>query len=135
MLHRIRYIEAWGRGVPLILEKAPDAEFKEFGSLFIARFKREELEGASPENTTETSLKTGPKTGLETGSVTGSEMPEQHQQAILQYLANEPTATISRLAVVTGLSINGVKYHLKKLREADRLVRHGANKGGYWEVL
>lgn len=53
LLHRIRYIEAWGRGVPLILEKSPDAEFKEFGSLFIASFKREELEDTYSNNAKE----------------------------------------------------------------------------------
>lgn len=123
LLHRIRYIEAWGRGVPLILEEAPDAEFKEFGSLFIASFKREEFEGTTPKTTAKTTAKRG------------LEMPEQHQQTIIQHLVKIPDATIPQLIEVTGLSADGVRYHLKKLREAGKLVRHGANKGGYWEVI
>jgi len=35
----------------------------------------------------------------------------------------------------TGLSTNGVKYHLSQLKRAGKLRRHGPTKGGYWEVI
>ena len=130
LLHRIRYIEAWGRGVPLILEKSPDAEFKEFGGLFIASFERQNVDESIEVDTPRTTAKTTTKTT----AIADIEMPEQHQQAILQHLAKVPSATIAQLVEVTGLSVDGVRYHLRKLREAGKLVRHGANKGGYWEV-
>ncbi len=41
LLRRLHLVEAWGRGVPLILKNAPDVSFKELGSVFIASFKRE----------------------------------------------------------------------------------------------
>lgn len=127
LLHRIRYIEAWGRGVPLILENAPNVEFKEFGSLFIASFKREELEEEIEVVTAKTTAKTA--------ATVDKEAPEQHQQAILQHLTKAPSATVAQLVEITGLSVDGVRYHLRKLRESSKLVRHGANKGGYWEVI
>jgi ATP-dependent DNA helicase RecG len=34
-----------------------------------------------------------------------------------------------------GISENGVKYHLEKLKASGRIRRLGADKGGYWEVL
>jgi ATP-dependent DNA helicase RecG len=40
LLRRIHLVEAWGRGVPLILENAPSTSFDEIGGLFITRFNR-----------------------------------------------------------------------------------------------
>src|SRR3972149_2691628 len=38
MLHRVHFIEKWGRGIKLILSKEPDAEFSEVGTKFITTF-------------------------------------------------------------------------------------------------
>ena len=35
----------------------------------------------------------------------------------------------------TGLSTNGVKYHLNQLKRTGKLRRHGPTKGGHWEVI
>ncbi len=40
LFRRIEMVEAWGRGMPLILKYAPDAVFRETGSLFIVSFNR-----------------------------------------------------------------------------------------------
>lgn len=40
LLRRVHMVEAWGHGVPLILEKEPGVEFKEVAKLFITRFDR-----------------------------------------------------------------------------------------------
>ena len=34
----------------------------------------------------------------------------------------------------TGLSANGVKYHLNQLKQTGKLRRLGPTKGGRWEV-
>ncbi len=34
-----------------------------------------------------------------------------------------------------GLSDSGIKYHLGKMRAAERIRHIGATKAGYWEVL
>jgi len=34
-----------------------------------------------------------------------------------------------------GISENGVKYHLEKLKASGRIRRVGPDKGGHWEVL
>ena len=54
-------MEAWGRGVPLILENAPDASFLEIGGLFITRFARP----SAAEAAVEADARTGPNTGTE----------------------------------------------------------------------
>jgi len=40
LLRRVHLIEAWGRGMPLILKNAPSATFREVAGLFIASFQR-----------------------------------------------------------------------------------------------
>ncbi|MCK4762432.1 MAG: putative DNA binding domain-containing protein [Candidatus Aminicenantes bacterium] len=48
MLNRVHYIEKWGRGISLILEKEPGTVFKEVAGMFITVFKRKNYPGASP---------------------------------------------------------------------------------------
>lgn len=159
LLRRIQLVEAWGRGVPLILENAPDASFVEIASLFITRFMRPsaieaglvapdtnqestQTGGEANETTPKTGLKTSPKTGLETSSKTGlehqentKETPRKHQATLLQHLQQHPSASVPELMQVTGLSTNGVKYHLNQLKRTGKLLRHGPTKGGHWEVI
>jgi len=40
LLRRIHLIEAWGRGIPLILEKAPHVRFSQAAGIFITEFPR-----------------------------------------------------------------------------------------------
>ncbi len=40
LLRRIQLIEAWGRGIPLILEKSPDVRFTQVAGIFITEFPR-----------------------------------------------------------------------------------------------
>ena len=40
LLRRIQFIEAWGRGIPLILEKAPNVRFSQVSGIFITEFPR-----------------------------------------------------------------------------------------------
>ena len=153
LLRRIHLVEAWGRGVPLILENAPDASFIEIGGLFITRFVRPPVAEAAVEadartgpNTGTERPATGPKTGLktvpETSPKTGlersdkpKESPRKHQETLLRHLRQHPTASEPALMQATGLSTNGVKYHLSQLKRAGKLRRHGPTKGGYWEVI
>lgn len=56
-------------------------------------------------------------------------------QKILQILANNPKATRKELANLVGLTPDGVKWNLEKLKKEEKIRRIGPDKGGYWEVL
>ncbi len=57
------------------------------------------------------------------------------QEMILRLIKTNPAITRKGLAEKTGLTPDGVKYHLNKLRERG-VIRHvGATKKGYWEVM
>ncbi len=54
---------------------------------------------------------------------------------ILELLRDRPTITIVEMIAETGLSRNGVKWNIDKLKK-ERLVRRvGPAKGGHWEVM
>ena len=126
LLRRIHLVEAWGRGVPLILENAPATSFVEIGGLFITRFARPSALDASLEVSP-----TPPEVLLKTTQ----ELPKTTQEVLLQHLRSQPGITMVALARATGLSTDGVKYHLTQLKRTGKLRRHGPTKGGYWEVM
>lgn len=137
LLRRIHLVEAWGRGVPLILENAPSTSFDEIGGLFITRFNRPSALDAlqdAPAIRPETSLKTTQELPQATQETT-QELPRTTQEILLQHLRSQPGITTVELARVTGLSPDGVKYHLNQLKRTGKLRRHGPTKGGYWEVV
>jgi ATP-dependent DNA helicase RecG len=121
LLRRIHMVEAWGRGVPLILEKEPGVEFKEVAKLFISKFDRPSFKGTVGEEVI------GPKETLK--------KPQRNlKELIISTLIKQPSLSIKELAVECDMSVYSVQHHINKLKEAG-LIRHaGATKGGHWEV-
>lgn len=120
MFRRIHLVEAWGRGMPLILENAPDVGFSEVGSLFVARFARPQ-----------------PK------ATTTPETPRKHQENtkknarkdLLTFLQRQPGTSVRDLAEQLSLSPASVRHHLRRLQADHQIQRVGPDKGGYWQVL
>ena len=59
---------------------------------------------------------------------------ETTQEKILALLRTNPTTTRVVLAKSLGLTEDGVKYHLGKLKDAGKIRHHGPTKAGHWEV-
>jgi len=58
------------------------------------------------------------------------------QKAILEFIQNNPQASRRDIAEALGdITSDGVKYHLQKLQQAGVLIRVGADKGGYWQIV
>ena len=74
-------------------------------------------------------------TTLETTPETTETTPETSEDKIFWAIKMSPTITVSELANMTGLSIDGVKWNLRKLKSLGKLRRVGHTKGGHWEVL
>ena len=49
-------------------------------------------------------------------------------------IAENPDITRNELAERLGLSEDGAKYHIDKLRKGGFIKRVGGKKGGHWEV-
>ena len=58
----------------------------------------------------------------------------ENEEGILNLLDNNPRLSAVKIAEKLKLSSRQVERIIKSLREKGRLVRHGANRGGFWEV-
>ncbi|MDR3184789.1 MAG: putative DNA binding domain-containing protein [Prevotellaceae bacterium] len=66
---------------------------------------------------------------------TTQENGDTTQERILGMIRGNPDITRRELAVLLGITPDGVKYHLDKLRRAD-VIRHvGATKSGRWVII
>lgn len=119
LFRRIEMVEAWGRGMPLILKYAPDVVFRETGNLFIVAFNRTSFLAKKDEGQV----------------VTQETTQETTQEKIMVSLRAEPTLTRKLLAQRLSISEDGVKYHLNKLKVVGRIRHVGPTKGGRWEVI
>ncbi len=135
MLHRVHFIEKWGRGIRLILSKEPDTEFSEVGTKFVTMFKRrsyiEEVEKGA-ESWVE---KLGEKLGEKGVEDLTQKTTQETTQEIIEAITKKSDITQKELAAVIGITEDGVKYHITRLRKKGVLKRIGPDKGGYWEVV
>ncbi|MBN1904717.1 MAG: putative DNA binding domain-containing protein [Deltaproteobacteria bacterium] len=127
LLRRIHMVEAWGRGIPLILEMEPDVEFKEIAKLFITSFKRRALKDVTAK---------GEKT-KNGKSPTPKETPKKPKrnpkEIILNILKELPSLSIREIAEQSGMSVYSVQHQINRLKE-DGVIKHvGPTKGGRWE--
>lgn len=56
-------------------------------------------------------------------------------QKILRILRENPKSNRKELALETGLSEDGIKWNLDKLKKENKIRRIGPDKGGNWEVV
>ena len=56
-------------------------------------------------------------------------------QKIIEAITKKSDITQKELATIIGITEDGVKYHITRLRKQGLLKRIGPDKGGYWEVL
>ena len=75
------------------------------------------------------------KGGQKTTQKTVVKTTQKTAARILGILSENPRSTRRDLALATGLTEDGVKWHLQQLKAAGRLRRVGPDKGGHWEVL
>ena len=58
-----------------------------------------------------------------------------NQQKILELIKQNPHITQEELTQAVGIARKNIISNMKKLQEAGLLVRHGADKNGWWEVV
>ena len=54
---------------------------------------------------------------------------------IIALMKANPEITTSDLAEACGITVDGVDYQIKKLKEKNKVRRVGEKNGGHWEVL
>jgi len=119
MLHRVHFVEKWGKGIKLILSKEPTADFEEVGRKFFTIFKRKETTDKVSGGSTQKTPRKHPETA----------------QKIIEEITKKPTVTRKELAEIIGTTNDSIKHHLLKLVEGKKIKRVGGDKGGHWEVV
>ena len=56
------------------------------------------------------------------------------REKILELISANPNITNQELADTLQLTVKGIEWQIKKLKEDDKLERIGGAKGGHWEV-
>jgi ATP-dependent DNA helicase RecG len=145
-------IEAWGRGFDKIIAgckeyggQRPNYKISESGVMVLCKAcpKYVELQNSGAGTLEETGrkkrvdglMKTTPETTPETTTETAQEKIRDSLCRIIAVIKSRPDATMTEIAAETGLSRDGVKWNLSKLKELKKIRRIGYTKGGHWEVL
>ncbi len=74
-------------------------------------------------------------TSVDIPSFPGGTTQETTQERILMLLRVHPTMTRKELAQHIGITADGIKYHLDKMRASGRIRHVGSTKKGYWEII
>lgn len=124
MMQRMDLVEKVGSGLKRIRDMCrdypcaqPEIEADEEGYRFILR---------RPDS---------PKRLVETSKATQETTQETTPEKILDLIQKTPTITRKGLAVEVGITEDGIKYHLNKMRKMGVLRHVGPTKGGHWEVV
>ena len=153
-MYLVKYIEQMGTGTLDMIERCANAGLKEpefeAAGEFVTRIRRAALAGqpvvftdradVARHSTGTTQEATGttqenPQEPRGTTQETAQEGRGAVRRRIVALLRAEPEITRRVLAERVGITADGVKYHLTRLRAAG-VIRHvGATKAGRWEVL
>lgn len=67
-------------------------------------------------------------------TIKGEKKPKS-REIIIELIASNPHITMRELSVKIGIGNKAVEKHIASLKADGRLIRIGADKGGYWEVI
>jgi len=116
-------IESWGRGIERIMQTCAEAGVPtpavscDVNGLWMSFHFLPEHQAAGSHG------------------VAGETTQETTQEMIITLIKANPAITQKGLSDKTGLTVDGVKYHLKKLKGAGVIQRSGSTKAGRWEAL
>jgi ATP-dependent DNA helicase RecG len=87
---------------------------------------KKEDSAAAQESTQETAGSTQEST---------QETNKSTQEMILDEIRKHPFTTREKLAKVIGITPDGIKKQLDKMKKAKRIKHVGPTKGGHWEII
>ena len=75
------------------------------------------------------------KSGLQSGLESALQTAPKSAPKIIEQINNNPRATITDIANLTGYSRSWVAETMKRLQEQGIIKRIGSDKSGYWEIV
>lgn len=148
-------IEAWGSGIPKLLEAMKEYGLREpeFQDLEIGfrinlyrnaedtaiRCAEENIQGGIRVIKGTTQTVQGTTQTVQDTTQTNREATQtklsQEAQTILQIISQNPDMTQKEIAEKLGWKINRVKYHVNRMRQQNIIKRVGTSHKGHWEVV
>lgn len=80
-------------------------------------------------------LKVIKETIINTTQKTTQKKLNKNEVKILEIIRKNPSTTRNELAKLIGITADGVKYNLDKLKKEKIIKRVGPDKGGYWKII
>ena len=131
LLQRVKLVENMGTGISKIRRLLQEAKCAgprfDFGSFFTIVFPRAGKEVSAGIKSGGTTQETTQETTRETGMAT--------EETILRLLLEDPSLTQREMATHVGLTSDGVKFHINKLKEKGIIKREGPTKKGRWVII
>jgi ATP-dependent DNA helicase RecG len=147
---RAGYIESWGRGIQKIQRECrehgiepPVYDFEMAGLLLTfranpAHVKAAVEQGEAAQETASTTPITTPiaaSTTPITTPIAASTTPITPRHQIMSLISENPDISQQELADTVGLTRDGIRYHLNKMKRAGEIRHVGPARGGRWEVV
>jgi ATP-dependent DNA helicase RecG len=130
---RAGMIEAWGRGVEKVFEACRKATIKEPNLRYEHTGLWVEFDFAARKTIQKNGVATLEK---EDATQKTTQKTTRKQQEIVSIIKENPNVSQRTISEMLGdISPDGVKYHLRKMRQSGQIRRVGPDKGGYWELL
>jgi ATP-dependent DNA helicase RecG len=125
LVHRLNWVEKAGTGIKRIKDYCKKAgikvRFETNNDYFTTIFYRKKQE-------LEENIKTN-------NSKATQETTQETTQEIIRIIKEKPSITRKELAKKIGLSEDGIKYNLNKLKKENKIKHVGSTKKGFWKVL
>mgnify|MGYP004461737683 CR=1 FL=1 len=124
ILRDLEYVEQSGFGISKIIDVYGKDVFKitdNFITVVLPYDK--EVMSSIVETTTKTTTETTTKTTA------------KNIDKLLSIIEANPKIKAKELCIMLGLTIDGVRYHLNKLKKQGKIRRVGSNKDGCWEIV
>jgi ATP-dependent DNA helicase RecG len=90
---------------------------------------------ASKRGTLKTALQSAPESALQTALESALQTAPKSALKIIEQISNNPRATMTDIANLTGYSRRWVAQTIKRLQEQDIIKRIGSDKSGYWKII
>lgn len=141
LFYRMGKVERMGSGIERMRELMRNAGLKEpvfkMDAFFLVTFYRD------PRYSLKAGKEAGKKMRRKYGENTEKELAEnltqkttqKTTQKIIDAIAKKSDITQKELAVVIGITEDGIKYHITRLKKTGILKRIGPDKGGHWEIV
>lgn len=121
MFHRMGKVERMGSGIERMRELMSEAGLKEpafeMDAFFRVTFYRD------------------PRYSLKAGEDITQKTTQKTTQKIIEAIVKKSDISQKELAELIGITDDGIKYHITRLRKKGILKRIGPDKGGHWEIV